>query len=141
LAILQIAYQQMNLLLIILSILGWAFWSFTNRLASQKMDPFMMMIMGMVCNFVVVPVYLTQVKSFKLDGMGWVLLSSIAVCIGALAYTFLAMRLGVSSAVSYTAMYPLISFFLAVIFLHENFSVWKCVGLALMVIGTIFVSR
>ena len=101
----------------------------------------MMMIMGMVCNFVVVPVYLTQVKSFKLDGMGWVLLSSIAVCIGALAYTFLAMRLGVSSAVSYTAMYPLISFFLAVIFLHENFSVWKCVGLALMVIGTIFVSR
>jgi len=131
----------MNLFLIIISILGWAFWAFTNRLASQRMDPFWLSIMGMVCNFVMVPFYLWQVKSFKIDGMWWVALSSISVCVGALAYTFLAMRIGVSSAVSYTALYPLVAFFLAVVFLHENFSLYKCIGLSLMIVGTIFISK
>jgi drug/metabolite transporter (DMT)-like permease len=131
----------MNFFLIVVSVIGWAIWSFTNRLASQKMDPFLMMVAGMVCNFIVVPFYIPMIKSYKLDGIGWVILSSVAVCIAALTYTFLAMRTSVSEAVSYTAIYPLLSFILAVAFLHEPFTVSRCAGLGLMIAGTILVSR
>jgi drug/metabolite transporter (DMT)-like permease len=133
----------MNISLIIVAIVGWALWSICNRLATQRTDPFLTMMIGMACNFVMVPFYLPMVKSFKTSwaGIGWIAASSICVCTAVLAYTVLAMRTSVSSAISTTALYPMLSFFLAVVFLHESFSWMKFVGLGLMVAGTIFITR
>lgn len=133
----------MNIFLIIVAIVGWALWSIFNRLATQRVDPYLTMMIGMMSNFIMVPFYLPMVKSFKTSwtGVGWIVASSVCVCTAVLAYTVLAMRTSVSSAISTTALYPMLSFFLAVAFLHESFSWQKCVGLAMMVVGTIFITR
>ena len=132
-----------NLILIVVAILGWSMWSLSNRLATQRMDPFLVLMLGIVINLVMVPFYWPMVKSFKITGpgLGWITVSSVCGCTAVLAYSYLAIRTSVSTALSFAAIYPMVAFLLAVVFLHESFSWQRAVGLTLMVIGTIVISR
>jgi len=135
----------MNNLLILLCILLWGVSSFLNRLSVERMPPLLMQVIVGSVFFFYIPVAL------KLTGEGFhnplhykwspysVILTVIAtLCsIGAnvLLYTSLKgdNQSGVSSMM--ISLYPVVTLILSVFILHQHFSIWKFVGVAVMLLG------
>lgn len=141
----------MNNILILLCILLWGISSFLNRLSVERMPPLLMqVIVGSVFLFYI-PVAL------RLTGEGFhnplhykwspysIVLTVIAtlcsIAANVLLYTSLKGDNQSGTSTMMISLYPVVTLILSIFILHQHFSTWKLVGVALMLLGTWFLTK
>lgn len=141
----------MNNILILLCVLLWGISSFLNRLSVERMPPLLMqVIVGSVFLFYI-PVAL------RLTGEGFhnplhykwspysIVLTVIAtlcsIAANVLLYTSLKGDNQSGTSTMMISLYPVVTLILSIFILHQHFSAWKLAGVALMLLGTWFLTK
>lgn len=132
-------------LLILLCIIMWGLSTFLNRLSVERVSPILLQaIVGVTYTFFI-PI------AFRLAGVGnpltykWsyysVGLTATATACSILANIMLYMSLKGSNttgaSVMLISLYPIVTLFLSAVFLNEQFTPTKIVGIIIMVLGAI----
>lgn len=120
--------------LLIISILGWGIGSFFYKGANTQIHPIMVSSIATCVYVLATPIYFLFVKfdhSINASGLTYTILGSICMCIGSMAY-FYALRDGAAGQVTaITALYPGLTLLLSYLFLAENLSPKKILGMIL----------
>lgn len=129
--------------LIIISILGWGAGSFFYKGANTHIHPMMVSSIATCVYALAIPVYFTFVKfdhSVNSTGLVYTVLGSICMCAGSMAY-FYALRVGAAGQVTaITALYPGLTLLLSYLFLGENLSPKKILGMIFAFAAAYFLS-
>jgi len=116
----------------ILSLVTFGFWGFFPKLAVQYINPQSALIYqvvgGVLVGIVVMAMVGLRPETHPL-GILFAVLTGITGVLGTLFYYSAASRGQISIVVSLTALYPLITILLAIIFLHETLNPKQVVGL------------
>jgi len=133
----------MWLLFSLLTILFWGLWGFFIKLSARYLEWYQIYVLGNVAAFLL-SVYLLARYGVDFVGSGkGVLLGIAAGVVGTLGYIFfiLATKTGkVSIVVPLTAIYPAVTFILAILLLREPFNLRHLVGMILALTGAILLS-
>lgn len=123
----------------------WGIWGFLAKIASQAMSSYTLLLLGLIGAFIMFPVYLTLF--FNHLRFSWhnpvYYCAPLAGAASALAafFFYLAVSKGEASrVVAITATYPVITLILAFIFLGEQITFQKTVGVIVTVIGILLLS-
>src|SRR5271166_140909 len=122
-----------NLLLIICAFI-WGITTFMQKLSADKMSPVLMQIIIGVAFFVFIPFAI--VHQGGISNLKWnttsILLSFVAAFLSILAnilmYSALSNNKHTGSAAMLIALYPAVTLILSALFLHEQFSFGKVLG-------------
>ncbi len=133
-------------LYIVVAIVFWSCWSILNKLSLQTLHPAMVQIISAATFAAMVPVYLyllpkSECRMPPTSGILYALFAAIATSTASIAYMTAAGRGEVSSVLSTTSVYPLLTFFIAVIFLGESFTINKLVGTCCVLTGVWFINK
>lgn len=137
----------MRILLLAITIVGWASWSFLAKLTTYRLHPLQMFIVGCVVNILLLPVYAFSMKTCSVNN-SWHP-GSIAICaaaslasaMGSLAYTY-GIRTGELGTIAVlSCAYPLLTTLLAIIFLGESITTTKVIGIMFVIIGVVVLGR
>lgn len=139
----------MNNLLIFLCILLWGISSFLNRLSVERMPPLLMqVIVGSVFFFYIpVALRLTGVNNplnYKWSAYSVTLTVIATLCsisANVLLYTSLKGSNSSGSSTMMVSLYPIVTFILSIFILHEQFSIMKIIGVAVMLAGAYLMTR
>jgi transporter family protein len=116
----------------VLSMITFGAWGFFPKLAVSYISPQSAIIYQVIGGLLVGIIGLASVK-FKPDmhpmGILYALLTGITGVLGTLFYYAAASRGQISIVVSLTALYPIITILLAIIFLHETLVLKQYIGL------------
>lgn len=129
---------------IVLAVIGWSTWAIFNKLALNHIHPFaVQFVAALVCIPLSFIYYNFIPKDMKWDkaGIAW---AAIAACVtfgGSCCYMFAASQKEVSTVIGFTALYPALTFLLAVVFLGETFTANKFIGLLLVLAGVWVLKR
>jgi len=138
----------MGSLVLIICVILWGISTFLNRLSVESASPLILQIivgLGYICYLPV---------ALKLGNVGnpfeyhWSIRSLVltlcaTVCsIGAnvLLYSFLKGSNHTGANTMLLSLYPVVTLLLSAIFLHEQFSITKIIGVITMIMGAIFLS-
>jgi len=139
----------MSNLLIFLCILLWGVSSFLNRLSVERMPPLLMqVIVGSVFFFYIpVALKLTGVNNPLNYKWSWysVTLTAVAtlcsIAANVLLYTSIKGSATSGSSTMMVSLYPIVTFILSIFILHEQFSVMKIIGVAVMLAGAYLMTK
>lgn len=132
------------MLLIFIIILFWGIWGFLNKLAVGKIG-LQISFWNIVSFSIVTIVYLTvthQLLPLKKDSSG----ISLAIAAGAVSglasmlFYILLDKKPAGLLVTITALYPLITILLSIIFLKETVNVTKIIGFVLALLALVFLN-
>ncbi|MBW2465831.1 MAG: EamA family transporter [Deltaproteobacteria bacterium] len=116
----------------ILSLVTFGFWGFFPKLAVQYINPQSALIYQVLGGMFVGAMALALIgfrPQTQPMGILFALLTGITGVLGTLFYYAAASRGQISIVVSLTALYPLITILLAILFLHETLNLRQMVGL------------
>jgi uncharacterized membrane protein len=128
---------------LIVTILGWGFWSFFDKKALLYMSPAKMYFFSCIVGIFELPLWYYIIKKegkpgesiFTTNGLTWFFLAVSATTIASYCYLYV-LRLSHAGWVSsISSLYLLITFFLSVMFLKEPITVYKLIGVVLMIVG------
>jgi transporter family protein len=129
-----------NKFLILVPIVFYGFWSFFLKLASSKLHPFQISMVSSCVAIAIMPLYIwvlsTRVhQPFSPIGVLWTIAASVSSLTAALVYMYIMQtgEIGILSALISTS--PAITLLLATIFLGEQITWQKIVGILLVVLG------
>ncbi len=133
---------------IFLCIILWGTSTFLNRLSVERMSPFLMQMVAAVVFVIYVPICLKITNIGNPLTYKWsaysVGLTITATIISILANIFLYQSLKGSqttgSSTMLISLYPVVTLLLSALFLHEQFTTTKIIGVAAMVVGAILLS-
>jgi drug/metabolite transporter (DMT)-like permease len=128
-------------LLLVICALIWGLTTFMQKLSADNMSPVLMQVIIGVAFFIFVPFAI--IHQGGLNNLKWnttsIILSFIAafMSIGAniLMYSALANNKHTGSSAMLISLYPAVTLVLSAIFLHEQFSFGKVIGILSMVAG------
>ena len=127
----------------VLAMITFGFWGFFPKLAVNYISPQSALIYQVLGGMVVGLIALVT-AGFKPEiqpmGMLYAFLTGITGVLGTLFYYAATSRGQLTIVVSLTALYPLITIFLAFIFLHETISLKQTVGLFFALTAIILLS-
>ncbi|KPJ99180.1 MAG: hypothetical protein AMJ60_05890 [Desulfobacterales bacterium SG8_35] len=127
----------------ILAMVTFGAWGFFPKLAVNYITPLSALIYQVIGGLLVGIVGLAVVN-FKPEthpmGMLYALLTGITGVLGTLFYYAAASRGQISIVVSLTALYPLITILLAILFLHETLVLKQVIGLGFAVAAIILLA-
>ena len=127
----------------VLAMITFGFWGFFPKLAVNYISPQSALIYQVLGGLVVGLIALVT-AGFKPEiqpmGMLYAFLTGITGVLGTLFYYAATSRGQLTIVVSLTALYPLITIFLAFIFLHETISLKQTVGLFFALTAIILLS-
>ncbi len=127
----------------LLTILFWGLWGFFIKLAARYLEWYQIYVLGNAAAFLLSGYFLVRYgANFVGTGRG-LLLGLAAGVVGTLGYIFfiLATKTGrVSIVVPLTAVYPAVTFILALLLLHEPFNLRHLVGMVLALAGAMLLS-
>jgi transporter family protein len=131
--------------LVFTSIICWGVWSYLQKLAVQRLHPLHMQMVS--CSFAIIllvlysSIALTKVSQpFSMSGMWIALLAAAFSAIASISFLF-AIRQGNVGAISVlTSTSPLITLFLAVVFLGERLTLLKMSGVFLTIAGIVILA-
>ncbi len=127
----------------ILAMITFGAWGFFPKLAVNYISPQSALIYQVIGGMLVGILGLAMLN-FKPEthptGILYALLTGIAGVLGTLFYYFAASRGQISIVVSLTALYPLITILLAVIFLHETLVLKQVLGLCFAVAAIVLLA-
>lgn len=123
-----------------LALLCWGVYGFLPKLAVQYMRP-QSGIVYQAIGGAILGVGMLFALQFKLEtdirGVGFSVATGFMAILGALFYLKAATEADLSLITPVTALYPMVTIFLAAVFLHESIS-WRQVGGLMLAIGAIW---
>ena len=139
----------MNNILILLCVLLWGVSAFLNRLAVEKMPPLLMQVIVGSVFFFYIPVALKLTGVHNPLQYKWstysIVLTVIATLFSIIANVLLYSSLKGSNTSGASQMmiclYPIVTFILSIFILHEQFSIWKITGVAVMLVGAYLLTK
>ena len=127
----------------ILALVTFGLWGFFPKLAVNYITPQSALIYQVIGGMLVGVIGLTLI-GFRPQthplGILFALLTGITGVLGTFFYYAAASRGQISIVVSLTALYPLITILLAIVFLHETLSLRQVAGLCFAVAAIIFLA-
>jgi transporter family protein len=121
----------------------WGAWGIFGKLASAQINSKLLVLVSITASFLLLWV-LFLATGFEVErnarGIGYAVLAGVAGSIGSIFF-YLALREGKTSVVvPLTALYPLITVALSVLFLREEISGVKILGIVLALAASILLS-
>ncbi len=137
--------DQKTLILAILSLIGWGVGSFIAKLATNRIGEKTVFwdLAGYVPMVIIYCLFIFRSKElFSADKNGIILglIAGLLGSIGVISFYILLTRKDASSAVPMTALYPMLTAILAIIFLKESLTLVKAVGIVLSVVALVLLS-
>lgn len=136
--------MKLSFLFIALTIFSWGVWGFFNKLAVQKIGQ-----QAIFWNTVVIVIVMIgylyfskQLLPIKLDASGIVLslIAGIATSVATVFFYLLLAKQPVGYLVAVTALYPIITLILSMIFLRETLTITKIIGFLLAFAALFFLN-
>ena len=132
------------LLYSLLTVVTWGVWGIFSKLASNYAKPRQVLIFqtaGIIVSGLVALVAENSRIEWDVRGFAWSALGGFFACLGFLAF-FTALEQGpTSSVVSLSAIYPLVTVVLSIVFLHEKLSTRQSVGIILALVARILLAE
>lgn len=126
---------------IIFSILGYGCWSFFLKLATRTLHPFQIYIVNCCVGLLLLPLYIGIVSTrvsqpFKLNGILWAIAATLCATIAAISFIY-SIRGGnnVASLSAISSASPIITLMLAALFIGEQITIFKAIGILLIIAG------
>jgi drug/metabolite transporter (DMT)-like permease len=124
---------------IIASIFGWGFGSFFYKYANTTLHPIMVSSIALGMYIVLMPFLWVFVKFdhvITTAGIVYTLIGSLFMCIGTLGFSY-ALRSGgaVGQTTILCALYPALTLTLSMVFLKEDLTVKKGIGIVLALVS------
>lgn len=129
--------KSFSLLLVIL--FSWGLWGFFGKIATQKIGHQVLFWNGLT-SYILILAYLWWTKQLTpirqdTNAIAFAVLSGISISVGSFAYYFLLRQAGAGKVVTLTALYPMITLILSVIFLGEQMTLTKGLGIMLALVA------
>lgn len=118
----------------LISLLCFGLWGFFTKVALTYIDPksaLVYQVIGIICIGFLTLSLLNFKPAADMKGISFAVLSGIATGIGSLLYLVAADKGKVTTVVTMTALYPLITIFLAYLILHEAINFKQGAGIVL----------
>lgn len=115
----------------LIALILWGFWGFLPKVATRYIDPSSALVYQAIGGTIVGLGVLLSVRSqiqWQAVGAFWAILTGLFGMLGSLFFLQAISRGKVTTIVTMTALYPLISIVLALIFLKEPFSFRQGLG-------------
>lgn len=137
----------MNRIFILIAILGWAFWAFAAKIVATKLHPMYMQLSSYIIGFCCIPIYLILLKNdkpvqFNWSGFAWAVAGGASGVAAYLAYVYSLKTYDAGTvSVLVSSTYPALTLILAIIFLGEQITLFKILGVVSILLGVVFLSR
>lgn len=134
-----------SLYLIIFTIVGWGIGSIFYKLANNSLHPIMMSTIVTGVYVILTPLAFTFLKfnqSVNSAGVLYSVLGALCMCVGSIAYCYALAGGGAAGQITtMTALYPALTLLLSCLFLGEQLSVKKVVGILLAFVSIYFLAQ
>jgi transporter family protein len=133
------------LLYSLLTLVLWGFWGFMGKASSQHIPDRTLLLLGSLgfaLTFPLVYVLFPRDLRFNVRSIHYysALFSGLFAGIGVIFF-YRALTMGdASKVVAFTAMYPLITVILSLIFLHESITIYRAIGIMCALAAAVFLS-
>lgn len=129
-----------------MAIIFWSLWSIFNKISLHTLHPAMVQIVSAISFLLMIPLYFyllpkEEVRFPVTSGIIWAFFAAVATSIATIAYMHAVSKAEVSLIISTTSIHPLLTFFIAVIFLGETFTFTKFIGTCCILIGVWTINR
>lgn len=123
------------------TILGWGLGSFLMKPATNYAHPIMISSISLCLYIILLPMMWLFIKfdhHITFTGVSYTLAAALCMCVGTLGFSY-ALRSGgsVGQTTILTALYPALTLMLSVIFLGENMTAKKGIGVVLALVSFI----
>jgi bacterial/archaeal transporter family protein len=128
----------------LLTVLMWGVWGVFSKLGSAHARPRQMLLFQAVGVFAFALITLALEK-FRIEptvpGFGWSFAAGFFTFIGFLTF-FAALEQGkASTVVTLSALYPVVTIILSILFLHERLTMRQAAGIALALIASVLLAE
>jgi len=125
----------MTQLYILVAIIGWGIGTFLSKGANNALHPLMVSSISLAFYCVMMPILWLTVKfdhTVNVSGVLYTLVGALFMCVGTLGLSY-ALRNGapVGQATVLSALYPVLTLVLSMVFLKEELTVQKGIGIVL----------
>jgi transporter family protein len=130
-----------------IAIIGWAIWAFASKIVAQKLHPIYMQFSSYIIGFCCIPLYWYLLKSdshrpeFNWTGFIWCIIGGACGVSAYLGYVYALKTGSVGTTTALISCYPALTFAAAVLFLGEQITITRLVGVILMVSGVVLLGR
>lgn len=131
--------------LLVVCIVCWGVWGFTQKLAVQNSSPLMMLMMSSYLYSIIGPLVFVWMRlkqlptDWNITGFLWTTVGCLLGVGASLAYASAAKKTPIFVLSATTAVYPIISLLLAWCFLNETITVKNIIGIICVVFGLFLV--
>jgi drug/metabolite transporter (DMT)-like permease len=126
---------------IALALLGWGSWTVLEKVALRSTTPMMLQLGGTYFYSAMAPVFFLLMK-WRGDpmvwtrwGIFWIVVGGIIATVANCGFLFAIQAWPVHRVLSYTQLYPALSFVMCWLLLGETFTLQKILGAILMLVG------
>lgn len=126
--------------LIALAIIGWGVGSLFYKVANDAIHPLMVSTIVTMVYIILTPIaFLTNKfdKTLNTTGIVFSILGGLAMGLGSIGYSFALKRGGAGEITSVCALYPALTLTLSLLFLNEEMTWRKGIGIGLALISVI----
>jgi transporter family protein len=128
----------------VLTVLTWGLWGVFSKLASNYAKPrqaLLFQTVGVIAFAIVVLVIEKFKIEWSLPGFSWAALGGFLAFIGFLTF-FAALEKGTSSTVvTLSALYPMVTILISILFLHEKLTTRQGIGIVLALIASVLLAE
>jgi len=132
---------------IALALVGWGSWTVIEKMALRSATPLMIQLISTYVYSAIAPIAFLTMK-WRSDpmvwnkwGVFWVTVGALVATVANYAFLFAIQAKPVHEVLSFTQLYPILSFVLCWWLLGEAFTVQKAIGAILMVAGCYVMNR
>jgi transporter family protein len=129
--------------LIAIAIIGWGAGSLFYKVANDAIHPVMVSAIVTMVFIVMTPITFLTVKfdrTVTWTGVTFSVLGGLCMAVGSMGYSFALKKGGAGEITTVCALYPALTLALSAIFLHEEMTWRKGVGIVLALISVIVLS-
>lgn len=133
-------------LLVTICVICWGTWALFEKMGTRYTSPLMMQVIGAYVYSAVAPIVFLYMKAtntqtnWSITGILWTAGACVLATIASLSFTTAVQRAHVHLVVGFTSIYPVLTFVLCWIFLDEQVTPLKMLGIAAIVAGTVMLS-
>ena len=126
------------------TVVVWGIWGVFSKLASAHSKPRQMLIFQSV-GVIAFAVVVLALEKFRIEpsmaGFSWSFAAGFFTFIGFLTF-FAALEHGkASTVVTLSALYPVVTIFLSILFLHEKLTMRQVVGIAFALVASVLLAE
>ena len=132
---------------IVLSLVFYGLWGFASKVAAKYNSPQVISLIACIVYGITTLYWIVLIKTQKIavnvspTALFWAVIAGGAMMAGSIFFFFAISKIDASVAAAMIAAYPVVTAVLSFIFLSEQITPMKIIGICLIVSGVIFVSR